>query len=1082
MASEQQERIVRHDLGAPLVVIAGAGSGKTTTVVERIRYLVRERRVDPARILAVSFSRSAAGELSERLHAALGRRADAISVSTFHAFCLDVLQRRAYRAGIDPDLRVLDESAALTRFYGVYQELRDGRLGVEMPRSIDLLDERSLHVLYGLVTTLLEEGLGPEELVAREREVRASLLPPRGDPPPISVDGAMKDGFYRRKTPTANVGDPKADEARERLHLAPGRATLTGQLDDERRLAVMLAALLRRFDAVLAEHDEVTYAHLVAQVDRLLDDPRHRAAIRGRYDHCIVDEYQDTNAAQQRLIQHIFDERLTGVMLVGDPRQSIYGFRNARPEEIERLARSHGRAGIDDNYRSRQPILDAAWESLREQRPDDPRLVQRRDVELDGAETTCIAVAYSGRSAAPARVREAEVVAGEIARLAAEEGTPYGEIAILLRGKPHAREYVEALARRGIPARTSGGVGFYGTPEIEEALAWLRVADDPTDDAALLRVLRCGVVGVNEAAIATLTAASRAEGGTGQGRVDPGVRLARAALVDPLPATLDAPTRARLETLRAISEEVAGVPALPLAEGVALTLRASGLEHLYALRADEDPVERQAVANLRRLEEIAQSFARTTPDARIADFLRYLDALNEVAFDEREADPPAGDAVTIATIHWAKGREWRAVFVADVGKNVFPVKRPPRGVLWDFRERALIVTHDPAGAPTYHALRARYGLQGKAERDRWLEEARGEEERLFYVALTRARDRVYVCGPESLHKNGEHGRSPFLERFRGLEGVRLIEIAVDGAAGEEETPPAAQARVAQPSLFARDGGELAALIAERGEHDAAMRIAAAAGTGAPGEERALSFTALDAFAACPALYRYRYALRLPELGEEAIYGEHLDLGAGAYGTLIHAALERYQHERMSGDEQPDLMAALDAAIDDAGLRTRIGTRAAEARNTLRAYLAHPLAHARPLGVEVAFTIELAGTAITGAIDFVGELDGRPVIVDYKTGSGPLDHYGLQLAIYREAAYRLYGGRDWEPMLLILRDGEVREARLPAVDAEAAVATLVARLAERRWEPAPGDICRVCPYRGQPCRAYARAEIEGFPTR
>ncbi|TAM60025.1 ATP-dependent helicase, partial [bacterium] len=669
---EQQRRIIEHDVQVPLVVVAGAGSGKTATLVARIGWLVHHESVEPRNILAVTFSRSAAAELSARLAVHLGSRGEEVAVSTFHAFCREMLVLHAYRAEVDPDLRVLEESEALTRFHEVHRELLDGKLGaLAIPSALDLVAPgKALALLYRLVTTATEEGLSAPGLRAAVERAQSRLWDGAGEPPALSITGALKTGFYKKGP---NAGEPKAEEALARRHTAPAAGALREQLREEAALADLVAALMERFDELLAQRGEATYAHLIAHLDRLLDDRERCAAIRARFDHCVVDEYQDTNAAQQRLLERIFGTQLRGVMLVGDPRQSIYGFRNARPEEIERLAACHVRAGIDENFRSLQPILDAAHAAISPQRPGEPPLRALRDETCGGEEVSVILARGPWQERGAAREREAEAIALEAERLICEQGLSRAQIAILLRSKTHAQVYVQALARHAIPARTTGGVGFYETLEIEEALAWLRFVDDPTDDVALLRVLSSGIVGLNEAALAALAAASAPTTDPEERRL----RLAHAVLVDPLPEALDDDARARVQTLRAIAGELDGVATLPLAEAAGRVMRASGLEYRCALEAQESLDGQQALSNLRRLLEIAQSFARDLPSARIPEFLEYLAGLCEVAFDEREADPPASDAVTIATIHWAKGREWPAVFIADVSTNVFPAYHSP---------------------------------------------------------------------------------------------------------------------------------------------------------------------------------------------------------------------------------------------------------------------------------------------------------------------------------------------------------------------------------------------------------------------
>ncbi|MDE2572906.1 MAG: PD-(D/E)XK nuclease family protein, partial [bacterium] len=279
---------------------------------------------------------------------------------------------------------------------------------------------------------------------------------------------------------------------------------------------------------------------------------------------------------------------------------------------------------------------------------------------------------------------------------------------------------------------------------------------------------------------------------------------------------------------------------------------------------------------------------------------------------------------------------------------------------------------------------------------------------------------------------------------------------------------------AAPRLFER-ASLAAALRAQDDREQAERRAEQAASLDEDG--RALSFTALDTYARCPARYRYRYVLGLPELAPAAPprlvdRGDAYDdaIGADEYGTLIHLALERYNRRRVEG-LPADLLQAFEAQIGELGLRSRIApARLAAARSALQAYLRHPIAQARVLGAEVAFNIDFAGVTVRGAVDLVAELGEQALIVDYKTGAGPTGHYALQLAIYREAARHIFGERDWQSRLLILRDGDAHELQLPEIDAAARVSELASGIARLEFAPSPGAGCAACPFRAQPCTA------------
>ncbi|TAM59332.1 PD-(D/E)XK nuclease family protein, partial [bacterium] len=423
----------------------------------------------------------------------------------------------------------------------------------------------------------------------------------------------------------------------------------------------------------------------------------------------------------------------------------------------------------------------------------------------------------------------------------------------------------------------------------------------------------------------------------------------------------------------------------------------------------------------------------------------------------------ASDAVTIATIHWAKGREWPAVFIADVSTNVFPAYHSPGTIVWDHGERAPLITRDLDGAPTYHALWARFGLGGDAGEDAWKARELAEERRLFYVALTRARDRVYVCGTVTERGNGEESCSEFLSAVRNLPGTRSI-----------AAPSTPEVRTAAVTLAdgSRDDGTLVALLRQQDEREATLSRTVTAERSADGG-RVLSFTALDAYATCPLRYSYEEVLRLPGLARSAVSGAHDDVNAAEYGTLIHVTLERYNLAQLDGGKG-DLPAALESSLEELGLRGRLGAeRLAAARAALAAYRRHPIAQAQVLGAEVPFSLELGGVTLAGAIDLVAELNGRALVIDYKTGGGDLEHYGLQLAIYREAAARLFGRRPWETLLLLIRDGTVREVHPSEAEADAAqrVREIAGLIARNEYPARPGPACATCPYRDQPCTAY-----------
>jgi ATP-dependent exoDNAse (exonuclease V) beta subunit len=746
-------------------------------------------------------------------------------------------------------------------------------------------------------------------------------------------------------------------------------------------------------------------------------------------------------------------------MAVGDGKQAIYAFNGADPTGIERFAALPGCVShaLVENRRSVQQILDAAHGFLVSQAaatgaepPDEAPLVATKG---RAAEFPIRVQAFGTGDLDEGRRLEAEAIAAEIAGLL-ERGAKPREIAILLRGWRRARLYVDALHARGIAAKTHGGVGFLDAPEIRDALAWIRLTLDPTDTAATVRVLQSPTCGLSDG---TLVALARGA-----------VALERQAWAEPLPAWLDEPERERLHRARSVLRRLGGVVALPLSHGLAEIVDATGIDLAYAL-VDPHGAE-QTRANLAKLVRLAMTFERDRPAARAIDFVRELDERLEFDDDEREADFGENE-VAIMTAHAAKGLEWEHVFIANVSPASFPATAG--GFAWcaelDSRTEALALRYGVDGkTPLRWIMRSAHDpATGELPAEAEIDESKREEARLFYVAMTRAKSRLYISGA-NWKPLGGGGNGTAYEVSKYLR-------AVESWAHEQGLDPgelAFGAPRSRPPATA-DGDGAAQHLADRAARERLWRILerdrAAAETKVSIPPRVLSYSAISTYAMCPRLARYRYLFRLPDLRDDAAtplspaedVEPHADkLEPAAFGTIVHRALELSVRTRIAG-ENTDVEASVARALLEEE-RDGDPALAERALATVR-HGVEALASFTPREPEWRFDATIAGERVAGYIDLLADdAAGRPVVIDYKTGHTPESAYRLQLTLYRRVLSERFGETLRTAVLRLAPDGASYVELEPLDDATLEEAV---RAAARLDDDTPltGIHCRSCPY-------------------
>ncbi|TMC97548.1 MAG: ATP-dependent helicase [Chloroflexi bacterium] len=692
---------------------------------------------------------------------------------------------------------------------------------------------------------------------------------------------------------------------------------------------------------------------------------------------------------------------------------------HAELEAIEENIRSRfggKRLPLTHNRRSYQEILDCATAFIRRDPDfaDEPDLVATRGT---GERPVTVVMAPDSRT-------EARSVAETIRRLY-RGGRKFSDIAILAHSiRMLPRDFEDELRRQGIPYLTSGGSGFFDRQEIKDVLAMLRLTENPMDDGALVRVLQGPIVRLPDRGLYRMAArrfgrrgmrlrdcfeASRLEGFP---EMDPKVAASAAALV----GLTDGLGRLR--------------DALTVADILNRLLEETGYLRWAELRAQRDGSPR-ALLNLRKVFQLASRFERELALAGIGDFVRHLDQVidAELPVGEASEESAAADAVSLLTIHAAKGLEFPVVFLV----NLRPARARDTERLFFDPDGLGFVMKNWRGEkhPRY---------QSTSPGEPAVKLAIGERRRIVYVGLTRTKDALYVTATreEQSAREVEMGEQDHFAEILSW-GLAHPESANVVEAEQLELPVPRPANGAAP-----DGSAVVAAVLERMEAIQPRRPVEV--PEAPLEIR-LSFSQLHDFEICPVRYRFSQVWRVPAPPDDLLPRFARTTNATEVGAAVHEALAAWH---ASGG---DLLGRYEGP--EAG------------REMLSAYLAHPLAAAKTLGVEVGFNLRLGRTRVRGIVDRICELDGRTVLVDYKTNAtmdaSLIEAYTTQLRLYSLAAGRglLPGGAGPRLVLFDLRRSHAIEVTADDAAVAARVTAVSQRIAQGDFTLGPENAQRPC---------------------
>jgi ATP-dependent helicase/nuclease subunit A len=1085
-----EQRTAIEATAAEVMVEAGAGTGKTGVMVDRYCRLVCERGVSPDSVLAFTFTDKAAAELRQRIRAEIERRGEAGSerarellprlgsawVTTIHGFCNRLLSAHPVAVGIDPRFRVLDAPETERAAGEAFDEALEAFLaGGEREREATA----AAFDIGGLRAMVI--GAHAE---LRSRGAAKPRLP---EPPEPDVDGALRDAtsaaaeaLPELKPGSANHelleralallegtdGLPSLDEIaslrtgskaqpitayKEAIEAALSRVAEAGEGElAYRHLAELLELFSARFVVTKERRAGIDFEDLQLLAARLLERTETGAAYRARFSHLLVDEFQDTNRLQLRLIEALRGPKCQ-LMVVGDELQSIYGFRHAdldvfrqRREAIE-VSPNGETIPLSGNFRSRPEVVGAVnaigerllsgYTPLRvgtpPSQPEPPGEGPAVEMLLTGREgwdAAEIELDPVTDARTPAnQLAEARFLATRLRELA-DQGVERGAMVVLLRAFSRLDAHEDSLERAGLRPYVVGGRGYWSQQQVADVCALLATIANPLDDQALLGTLASPACGVTPDTLWLLRAAAgrgrqiwpTVERATGLGESE-GVDIAR---LEQIPAE-------ELRLLTGFAETLTGLRRRATSLSLPGLIDAAVTETGYDLAVLMRPAGEMRFANVRKLMRLAADF-ESAEGRDLRGLLDFLAARADADADAQAATAVEGhDGVRIMTIHSAKGLEFDVVAIPHLSRGLLPSTRTPLLTLGREQEA-------PRVGMQLRRLGAR-GINLYAQRELCEEAQKREAEeelRLFHVGATRARQRLLLSGviSPSPPSRESHGKA-VIERIAAafeIDRERDSTIAIpapeprpglEATFGPSEIAVrlnlASAERARQMTVVRKEAGDArdpgvgpAPLVAQRQARPA---------------RRPLSYTAISA-------HGEGLAERPPDSDRalrEQVSEERAEADRGAArGIGVHALLEWSQ---ANGWQVPD--AVLVQRIARSG---EIGGSELSEEALLvpfEAWLDSSFFVERVRGAnsraEVPLLIEVAGTVLRGSIDLLVEREGRPpLIVDYKTDrvdgtdiTALAAHYETQQAIYALAVAEARGVEEVELAYVFLERPE-----------------------------------------------------------
>ncbi len=954
---EQQAAVTHVD--GPLMIVAGAGTGKTTVITHRIAWLIEQGHAKPEEILALTFTDKAAGEMEERVDRLLPYGYVDLQISTFHAFAEKLLRDYGVEIGLSRDFRLVNELDAW--------------------------------------------------LLARQHFDRFELDHYRPLGNPTKYIRSLLTHFSRAK----DVGvDPDAYQATIEARFADQDSAQADEATtSEIKRLRELAGAYRTYQQILLEHDCLDFGDLMLYTLKLLKDrPAVRDIIRARFKFVLVDEFQDTNDAQYEIVREIASPK-NNLTVVGDDDQSIYKFRGASLANILRFETDFPAARhvvLTSNYRSAQRILDHAYDFIQHNNPNRLEVTSSRSLSKKLQASKDLKATVEHLHALTSEEEVATVVRKILALREAEPEVEWSDFAILVRSNSAGTDFAQALERHQIPYQFLALSGLYTKPAVLDMLAFLRVIDHVFDSPSFYRLLTSPVVGVSERGVMELNRLAARKGKSLYEACEMAQSFSR---LDPSDEELIH------ELIQKISAWQRQARTRKVGELLVMIAKESGyLEHVNSM---DERHKIETFSHLQQLYQRLKAFERSSEHPILHNFLKEFaherDAGEEGSLSvDLESGP---DLVRIMTIHAAKGLEFRYVFIVNLVAQKFPTRAMKDAI------------ELPEGL----------GSQAPTEGDAHLE----EERRLFYVAMTRAKEGLYFTSADDYGGARKRKISPFLHELGYTQPespASILELIDETEYNLKPTPYPAPV----PKQF--------------------------------------SFTQLAAFKTCPLQYKFAHILKVPVMGKWTF----------SFGKTMHNTLQRFFTlwlER-TGKKQTSLFEADLAPIDGIPVsmeellnayqtcwqddwyvndRQREEYREQGRASLKQLWAQYHLAPPSPLFVEQGFTMKIGDIALKGRIDRIDACEDGIEIIDYKTGS-PKTELTLddkeQLLLYQLAAVQVLGLKPKRLTYHYLGDNSTVSflgTQKQLDDLEQSLISRVQGIRDSDFQATPGFHCQFCDF-------------------
>lgn len=959
-----QLEAIRHGEG-PLLVVAGAGSGKTTVITERFRFLISQG-VEPGKLLALTFTGKAAREMEQRVQAALPEARESLHISTFHSFCYQILKTRHF------DRKLLDKVD-----HWIFLRQRIEKLGLEFYQKLP--DPGAyLHDLNGLFSRCQDELVEPEDFEA-----------------------------YVRARDEVLSGEPSSDSATQR-----------SRQEELRRLSE-IAWAFRNSRKLLQEENSVSIGSLINETLRLFEqEPELLAEYQEKFRYVLVDEFQDTNLAQIELLRRLVLPPYN-ITVVGDDDQAIYRFRGASYGSFQlfgELFPGHRTVSLFENYRSTKRILRVAEAVISQNGA--ARYAEKKPLQTPHGEGAKVFLVNS-----PDYRAEADWIAGEIERLKGQ-GRPLGEIAVLYRSHSYRDLLVEELRRRNLPFSIRG-LSVLSATVLRDLHAYLDVILRPHSNISLIRILLMPKWRLPEDWALEL----RRRAGKNRRSLFSEILKEENTLWK---ADLEKSCWSELKSLlRGFKRRAERQPVTELVEGLVDRLQLRLLPH--------QPDHRYIKAFFEFLKE----WEEKSETRKLAEFMEYLDYFRQAGgkIDAPEPTDPS-QALQLMTIHSAKGLEFPVVFILGVAGGRFPHRFEKSRI-----EFPAELVKGPIPPGDFH-------LQ--------------EETRLFYVALTRAKERLYISGMSKPRKKP----SWFVEKLlsngllagKDLEQVDAPPLEPAPADGSGNGAARADSSTSPQPTLVEGAGKSPYFYAD---------VSGWAAEDLPqlaSEKLLLSASAVETYKTCPLKFKLGHYSKVPT-------GPHPAL---TFGNIMHVCVKRYFELRGLGELRKsktptfeEMKKIYESQWRQAGFEDRYQEEAYKKAGLeqLRGFCdEHRDRDIKPLALERRFSLDLGDIILEGRIDQINALgNGAVELVDYKTGT-PQDQkkadQSLQLSLYALAARRELKLDPERLTFYNLTSNEAVSAIRTEKDLEKAQETLrevAGEIRQRHFDPKPGYACKFCDY-------------------